>query len=131
MAAFDHKSIMKVFWGATAVAAGALVVAILNESLKAGRPESTARPLGAGEPRRVGESPVDDQELSAMPTEEEARIGIGLGNQGPGTCTYGWTFICDQHPPGQTCKTGFTYKCDTGTCTYGFTLTCDSYPKEF
>jgi hypothetical protein len=127
MAAFDHKSIMKVFWGATAVAAGALIVSVLNESCK---PAATARALGESEPRRVGDGPIDDQELSAMPTEEEARIGIGLGNQGPGTCSYGWTFICDDHPPGQTCKTGWTYKCDTGTCTYGFTITCDSYPRK-
>lgn len=78
------------------------------------------------EPRSAGGDPLDDDELRSMPTEENSRIGeSGLGG---GTCTSGWTILCDDKP-GPTCKTGFTILCDSRpgpTCTYGFTLKCDS-----
>jgi hypothetical protein len=52
------------------------------------------------------------------------------GDGGDSTCHTGWTLICESHPPGQTCTTGFTFKCDTGTCSWGITLICDRRPFQ-
>jgi hypothetical protein len=83
------------------------------------------------EPRSVDGRPLEDEELKALPTEEDARqpgphtaalIGGGLGNRN--TCNWGVTIFCDD-TTGDTCKTGWTFRCDTMTCTYGWTFVCD------
>lgn len=84
------------------------------------------------EPRSADGNPLDDDELRSMPTEENARIGEG-GQGGWYTCTSedGLTVLCDNpRPGGETCHSGFTFKCDdTGpTCTSGWTVLCDGGP---
>lgn len=78
-------------------------------------------------PRHAGESSIDDPGLSETRTEREARLAAGSGGAGDSTCITSYTLVCDTHPPGQTCTSGFTLKCDTGmTCTRGWTLRCDT-----
>ena len=78
-------------------------------------------------PRVASSDPINDPSLTDSPTELEAR------RSGPSsglryTCTFGFTFLCDRHPPPgtPTCTTGMTWKCDTGpTCISGWTIKCD------
>lgn len=85
------------------------------------------------QPRVVSQIALDDDDLKSLPTEEEAKsYGVQLqqapGDGKPNTCTFGWTRICDNPKPGQSCKTGWTFYCETGpTCTSGYTIKCDKW----
>jgi hypothetical protein len=81
------------------------------------------------EPRSVDDRQLDDDKLNSLRTEEEARssgphVGRFADLIGRNTCNWGVTILCDD-TSGDTCKTGWTFRCDTLTCTYGWTFMCD------
>ncbi len=72
------------------------------------------------QPRVISQVALDDEKLTSLPTEEQAKIysrQFGLAQQGRAsgaTCSYGLTIKCDDGPPSVTCTYGWTIICDKG-----------------